>query len=380
MGMDLGENIKVTIFGESHGKCVGALVEGIPPGTKIDTEALIDDLSKRKPGRIGLSSRAEIDDCEILSGVYDGKATGWPILMIAMNSDARSRDYDFLPDHPRPGHADMGEAIWSKGFYDPRGGGSHSARLTLGIVAAGSQVRSILDDVGWTCDAHLHKVGEITARPLFQLRKSKVQEEDSTMKRLNCRDPDVAPMMDDLIKKIRRDRDSIGSVVELIIEGLPIGLGDPWFDGIEPSLARGLMAIPGARAIEFASGIQSSSMRGSENNDMWVPGPDSPILEKSEDGEADGALGGRSTGAPMRVLIHFKPPSSLPREQFTLHLPSNETRPLKVGGRHDPVIGPRAVPVVEAVAMLVICDLGITGGFLNPKSDSLNTAETLTED
>ena len=170
--------------------------------------------------------------------------------------------------------------------------------------------------------------------------------------------------MADLIKRVRRDKDSIGSVVELLIQGLPIGVGEPWFDGIEPSLARGLMAIPGARAIEFSNGVESSQMRGSENNDMWVPGPSQPQLEGTETGEADGALGGRSTGSPIRVLIHFKPPSSLPREQFTLHLPSNETQPLKVGGRHDPVIGPRAAPVVEAVAMLVIADLGLMGGFL----------------
>ena len=185
------------------------------------------------------------------------------------------------------------------------------------------------------------------------------------MSRLNCRDAEAAQKMADQIKQIRREKDTIGSAVELLIEGLPIGVGEPWFDGIEPSLARGLMAIPGARAIEFSNGAQSSQMRGSENNDMWLPGPISPILEGSEEAEADGALGGRSTGAPIRVMVHFKPPSSLPREQFTLHLPSNETQSLKVGGRHDPVIGPRAVPVVEAVAMLVIADLGIMGGFLN---------------
>ena len=184
------------------------------------------------------------------------------------------------------------------------------------------------------------------------------------MARLNCRDPEAASRMADLIKLIRREKDSICSVVELLIQGLPIGVGEPWFDGIEPSLARGLMAIPGARAIEFSNGVASSQMRGSENNDMWIPGPDSPQLEGADTGEAGVVLGGRLTWSPIRVLVHFKPPRSLPREQFTLHLPSNETQPLKVGGRHDPVIGPRAAPVVEAVAMLVIADLGLMGGFL----------------
>ena len=365
MGMGLGEGIRVTIFGESHGKCVGALVEGMPPGTPIDTEALLRDLSNRKTGKRGLSSRLETDECEILSGVFGGKATGWPILLVAMNSDARPNDYDFLPDHPRPGHADMVESVWSKGFNDPRGGGSHSARLTLGLVAAGSQVRTILDDAGWSCHAHLSRVGDISAQPLMELDRKSPLKEESEMSMLNCRDPVCAPLMAKLIKQVRKDRDSIGSVVELVIEGLPIGVGEPWFDGIEPSLARGLMAIPGARAVEFSNGIESSLMRGSENNDMWIPGENEPVLEGANSGEADGSLGGRSTGAPIRALVHFKPPSSFPKEQFTLHLPSNETRSLKVGGRHDPVIGPRAAPVVEAVAMLVICDLGVMGGFLN---------------
>ncbi|MBI88046.1 MAG: chorismate synthase [Euryarchaeota archaeon] len=377
MGMKLGENVKVTIFGESHGKCVGALLEGIPPGTPIDLEALSRDLSMRKPGKRGLSPRLEPDECEILSGVYQGKATGWPLLMLAMNTDARSSDYQFLPDHPRPGHADMVEAIWSKGSFDPRGGGSHSARLTLGIVAAASQVRKILNESGWSCCAHLSRVGEVSSRPLFHLDRKSPLPEGSTMSNLNCRDPDAAKKMEDLIKKTRREKDTIGSVVELLIEGLPIGLGEPWFDGIEPSLARGFMAIPGARAVEFSNGVEASQMKGSQNNDMWIPGKETPKLQGSDEGEADGALGGRSTGAPIRALIHFKPPSSIPREQTTLHLPSNETRPLKIGGRHDPVIGPRAVPVVEAVAMLVICDLGSMGDLLSiPKIDSQDTAES----
>ncbi|MBN54852.1 MAG: chorismate synthase [Euryarchaeota archaeon] len=364
MGMGMGEKFRVTLFGESHGKCVGALVEGIPPGTPLDAESLARDLSLRKPGRKGMSSRRELDDCEIVSGIHEGKATGWPVLMLARNEDAKPSDYGFLPDHPRPGHADMVEAIRSDGNYDPRGGGSQSARLTLGLVAAGSQARTLLDEAGWTCKAHLHSIGQIFSRPLKELDYSTDFSEGSAMARLNCHDPDVVGQMSELLESVRMDRDTIGSSVELIVDGLPIGVGEPWFDGIEPSLARGLMAIPGARAVEFSHGTDSSLMRGSEHNDMWIPGEDSPILEGADSGDADGSLGGRSTGAPIRAIVHFKPPSSLPREQFTLHLPSNEVRSLKVGGRHDPVIGPRAAPVVEAVAMLVICDLGMLGGYL----------------
>jgi chorismate synthase len=184
------------------------------------------------------------------------------------------------------------------------------------------------------------------------------------MGRLNCRDPEAAERMSEHLGSIRKELDTIGSVVELLIEGLPIGVGEPWFDGIEPALARGLMAIPGARAVEFSSGTSASVMRGSDHNDAWLPGDSDPVPEGADSAQADGAIGGRSTSAPISARVHFKPPSSLPREQFTLHLPSDEIRSLKVGGRHDPVIGPRAAPVVEAVAMLVIADLGMTGGYI----------------
>ena len=364
MSMRIGERLRVTLFGESHGKCVGALLEGLPAGTRIDNDILLDFINRRKPGRKGLSTRAEIDACEIMSGVHEGLATGWPILLITYNSDVRSKDYSFLPDHPRPGHADMVEHIRSEGASDLRGGGSQSARLTFGLVAAGSQARSLLDSAGWSCTAHLSSVGDISSKPLFELDRKSPLEQGTDMSRLNCRDPDSVSAMSDLLDSVRKDLDSIGSTVELLVEGLPIGVGEPWFDGIEPALARGLMAIPGARAVEFSHGFATSKMRGSENNDAWSLENGKPILEGSESGDADGALGGRSTSSSIRVVVHFKPPSSLAREQSTLHLPSGEKKPLKVHGRHDPVLGPRAVPVVEAVAILVISDLGLIGGYL----------------
>ena len=364
MGMTLGENLRVTLFGESHGSCVGALVEGIPAGTPIDENELNEAIIRRRPGRKGMSKRSEADECEILSGVYQGKATGWPILMLTRNSDARPSDYSFLPDQPRPGHADMVEAVRSEGSNDPRGGGSQSARLTYGLVASGSQVKALLDQAGWSCRAHLHSVGEVTAKPLFELERNGALDPSSEMGRLNCLDPESVIEMSNLIESVRKNRDTIGSSVELLIEGLPIGVGEPWFDGIEPALARGLMAIPGARAVEFSSGVRASIMRGSEHNDAWLPSDSAPILEGADEAQADGALGGRSTSAPICARVHFKPPSSLPQEQFTLHLPSNEVQSLKVSGRHDPVIGPRAAPVVESVAMLVVTDLGILGGYI----------------
>ncbi|MFL2957364.1 MAG: chorismate synthase, partial [Candidatus Thalassarchaeaceae archaeon] len=301
MGMGLGEKLRITLFGESHGKCVGVLIEGMPPGTEIDNEKLANDIKNRRPGRKGLSTRKELDECEILSGVHEGVATGWPILLLTKNSDVKSSDYSFLPDQPRPGHADMVEYIRSGGANDPRGGGSQSARLTFGIVAAGSQVRNMLANVGWKCEAHLLRVGKISAKHLFELNKESSPEQSINMKKLNCKDIEAAEKMSDYLEEIRMSKDTIGSVVELLIEGLPIGLGEPWFDGLEPSLARGLMAIPGARAVEFSHGVNSSLMRGSEHNDEWINGEEKPTLKNSGKKLVDGALGGRSTGTPMSV-------------------------------------------------------------------------------
>ena len=345
MGMSLGDLVKVTLFGESHGNAVGALLEGIPAGTEINEQHLIEDLERRRPGRRLLSARFEPDHCEVLSGIHDGKATGHPILLLVRNKDAKSRDYNFLPDHPRPGHADLPEAIRTGGFADPRGGGTHSGRLTLGLVAAGSIVREVLDSRKIDVVAHCAAIGEIKAN---FYRESGESESCSV---LNCHDEESAELMFTKVKELRKEGDSIGSSVEAVIEGLEIGLGEPWFEGLEPALARGLMAIPGARAVEFGRGSAAVKMRGSEHNDTW--GEDLiPIGEN-----ADGAIGGMATGAPVRVLVHFKPPSSISKPQMTLHLPSGKIRELTVGGRHDPVIAPRAAPVVEAVCRLVVADL-----------------------
>ena len=356
MGMTLGNKIRITLFGESHGACVGALLQGIPPGTPIDYDTLIEEIERRKPGRKGMSRRLESDECEIMSGVHDGVATGWPILLLARNNDARSKDYGLLPDHPRPGHADMVEIERSGGFTDLRGGGSQSARLTLGLVAAASQVRQLLSAENISVRAGLYAVGERVANSLVNLEPDS-DIENTEMQRLNCCDPEMSKIFSIDVEASRKAGDSIGSAVECLIEGLPMGIGEPWFDGIEPALARVMMAIPGARAVEFSKGFRSSTMKGSEHNDAWAI-HEGMISQESKSGNMpDGALGGRSTGAPMRIVVHFKPPSSISKTQSTLHLPSGEKAPLNIKGRHDPVIGPRAVPVVEASAVLVIADL-----------------------
>ena len=341
MGMKLGDSIRVTLFGESHGAAVGALLEGLPPGTPIDLDGLLADLERRRPGRRLLSARSEPDACEILSGVFEGRATGHPILLLVHNQDVKSKDYPFIPDQPRPGHVDLPESVRTGGAADLRGGGTHSGRITLGLVAAGALVRDVLGRI--EVDAHCAAIGDIRAEMKAE------SSESCTL--LNCTDATAAERMLERVKSLRKAGDSIGSSVEAVISNLPLGLGEPWFEGIEPALARALMAIPGARAVEFGRGIDAVQMLGSEHNDAWGPGP-APL-----GADADGALGGMATGAPLRLQVHFKPPSSISVSQMTLHVPSGEMRELNIGGRHDPVLAPRAAPVVEAVCRLVLADL-----------------------
>lgn len=326
--MSLGENVVVTLFGESHGPAVGALIEGMPPNVEFDLEQLIADMISRRPGSGLASKRKETDEVDIMSGVHNGKTTGMPILLIIKNRDVRSKDYSFLPYQPRPGHVDHPINIKTEGAADLRGGGSFSARLTAGLVAAGSLSRTIIPSE-WKVEATVGALGGLEGEEGIALAE-----------------------------KARKDGDSLGSRVDLVISGLPVGLGEPWFDGIEPALARALMSIPAARAVEFGRGVNAGTMRGSEHNDTW--GQDMSL----SDG-ADGALGGMASGAPIRVRITFKPPSGISKPQETFNQISGEVEELAIKGRHDPVIAPRARPVVEAVARLVLADLGVQGGYID---------------
>ena len=326
--MSLGENMIVTLFGESHGPAVGAVIEGMPANIEFDLEQLISDMVSRRPGSGLASKRKETDDVEILSGVNNGKTTGMPILLLIRNQDVRSKDYSFLPYQPRPGHVDHPINIKTEGAADLRGGGSFSARLTAGLVAASSISRNIIPD-DWKIEATVGALGGLEG------------------------EEGVA-----LAEQARKDGDSLGSRVDLVITGLPVGLGEPWFDGLEPALARGLMAIPAARAVEFGRGVNAGEMRGSQHNDKW--GEDMKLGKG-----ADGALGGMASGAPIHVRITFKPPSGISLPQETFNQISGMMEELAIKGRHDPVIAPRARPVVEAVARLVIADLGIQGGYID---------------
>ena len=227
MGMRLGKSLSLILFGESHATGVGVLIEGLQPGIPIDLKSIERDLERRKPGRKGLSQRSESDIPRVLSGVHEGFTTGWPLVLFSENSDVRSSDYEFLPDHPRPGHADLVEQSRTGGKADPRGGGSHSGRLTWGLVAAGSLVNPILDSAGCTVFSHMAALSDDEADDLADLLSSDFTE---NMSRLNCMDPVAADRFVDRIELLRKEKDSLGSRVDVIVRGLPIGIVDPWFD------------------------------------------------------------------------------------------------------------------------------------------------------
>ena len=357
MNMRLGELLRITLRGSSHGPFVGALVEGMPAGLVVDEDLVQQAMNLRKTGGTYSSKRKEDDRVEWRSGVVDGMTTGEPIEVHIANQDARSSDYSFLPDHPRPGHQDLVMMKRTKGEADLRGGGTSSARMTAPLVAVAAVLRTWLESQGIDVEAHLGAVGNIEATTTELCPPRWANE---TCEALRCRDPEAAKAMAELIETTRSQRNSIGSRVDLTISGLPLGLGEPWFDGLEPALARAMMAIPAARGVEFGHGFAVQTMHGSDHNSPWGGSAEEPVLLGDQ---PDGALAGLSTGAPVKLRVAFKPPSSIPQVQHTLNLTTNQQEPLLVKGRHDPVLGPRAVAVVEAMALLVVGDLMVRGGF-----------------
>jgi chorismate synthase len=356
--MTIGEVFRVTLLGSSHGPFVGATIEGLPIGTKIDTDMIQTAMNQRKPGGPFASKRREDDVVTWESGIKDGVVVGNEIRCIIPNNDVRSSDYDFLPNHPRPGHQDMVMHIKSKGEADLRGGGTSSARMTAPLVAAAALVTPLLNSIGISVEAHVSDIGQVQAKPMNLCPPQWASE---VCEQLRCRDPDAAKQMAELIQKTRKESDSIGSCVRAMIQGLPIGVGEPWFDGIEPAMSRALFAIPAVRGVEFGHGFDVVGMHGSEHNSPWGGTSQSP---QQTGPKPDGGLAGMSTGSDLHMRIAFKPPSSIAKPQTTLNLETNQVEELVVRGRHDPALGPRAAPVVEAMCKIVLYDLCLRGGFL----------------
>lgn len=355
MSSSFGTRIKLTIFGESHGPAIGCVLEGLPAGTAIDCEAVNAFLARRAPGSTMLGTpRKESDRPEFLSGILDGVLTGAPLCAIIRNTNCRSGDYSNLRVTPRPGHADYTAAVKFNGANDFRGGGNFSGRLTAPLCIAGAIALQILASRGITVGAHVAEIAGIADRPLDPVNVNAATLQALDAKSLPVLDDEAGERMAAAVLQARAEQDSVGGVVEVAAVGIPAGFGDPIYDGIENTMARAFFGIPAVKGVEFGDGFGCARLRGSVNNDPFIPGENGAI--RTATNHCGGILGGITNGMPVIARVAFKPTPSIAREQQSVNLDTGESCPLTVQGRHDPCIVPRAVPAVIAAAAIAILD------------------------
>ena len=354
MASYLGKHIHSVIFGQSHAPAIGVTVDGLPAGEAVDLDQLQAFLQRRAPGRDATSTpRREGDVPRILCGLWEGKTCGAPLTAVIANTNTRSQDYDRLRDNPRPGHADYTAQVKYGGFQDLRGGGHFSGRLTAPLCIAGGICLQILERRGIHIAAHIRSVAQAEDRPFSPLGEPTEVLDGVTSAPFPVLEPRAGEAMRAVILQARADGDSVGGVVECIIQGAPAGLGSPMFQGLESQLAAALFAIPAVKGVEFGSGFEAARMKGSEHNDPFQM-EDGKIRTRTN--HAGGILGGISDGMPILFRAAFKPTPSIAQIQNTLRLSTGTVEELQITGRHDPCIVPRAVPVVEAAAALVLLD------------------------
>lgn len=347
-----GNIFKVTTWGESHGKAIGVVIDGCPAGLAIDENNLNAALELRSPGKsIYTSPRKETDKAEILSGVFEGKTTGAPISILIPNKDADSSKYEPIKDLFRPGHANY-TYLEKYGIFDYRGGGRASARETACRVAAGAVAKKFLEHNGIDVIAYIKQIGSVEA--FIESNDLKSIHTSIHESPLFCPDTKATIKMIDLIEKTKGEGDSLGGIVEFIISSVPAGLGDPVYQKLEANLAYAMMSLPATKGFEIGSGFSSVAMRGSQHNDLFTIQSGKVSTETNH---AGGTLGGISTGMPIVGRVAFKPTSSIMKPQETFSIEGKEASfQLPAGSRHDPCVAIRAVPVVEAMAALVIAD------------------------
>lgn len=340
MSNSFGKIFRVTTFGESHGNAVGVVVDGVPPGIPLEADTIQRDLDRRRPGTSKfVSPRNESDQAEILSGVAQGKTLGSPIAIVVRNTQARSKDYESIKDVFRPGHADY--TYFKKyGIHPQPGGGRSSGRETVGRVAGGAVARAILGLVGVNISGFVRSIHQIVAQ--------NVDMDFAEKHPLRCADPNVATAMERVVQEAQREGDSVGGIVEVMIQGTPPGLGDPVFGKLDASLGGALFSIGGIKGVEFGSGFSLSRLKGSVANDPITP-------DGFDSNHAGGILGGISSGQDIIIKLAVKPTPSISKPQRTIST-NNQPMSINIHGRHDPCICPRIVPVAEAMAALVIAD------------------------
>ena len=347
MGNSFGKLFRITTFGESHGTAIGVIIDGCPAGLTLDTGYIQAELTRRKPGQSKITTQRKEDDrFEIQSGVFEGVTTGTPISLVIYNKDQKSKDYSHIADKFRPSHADF--TYHEKyGVRDYRGGGRSSARETAARVAAGAVAKQLLGTIGIEIVAYVSRVGDISAPSYLEMDLSRV--EDNIVR---CPDVNTAEKMIHLIDQTRKDRDTIGGIVTCVISGVPAGLGEPVFDKLHAELGKAMLSINAVKGFEYGSGFEGTKMRGSEHNDEFYE-EDGKVHTKTN--FSGGIQGGISNGADIYFNVAFKPVATIMQDQDSVN-EKGEAVTVSGKGRHDPCVVPRAVPIVEAMAALVIAD------------------------
>ena len=348
-GNIFGNTFRITTFGESHGPAIGVIIDGCPAGLPIDESFIQSELARRRPGQSKIvTQRKEGDRAELLSGIFEGCSTGTPITLIIYNADARSKDYSHIADKFRPSHADY--TYHTKyGRRDYRGGGRSSARETAARVAAGAIAKLFLRREGIDIRAYVSQVGHL-ATPLSHREVDLDRIEETPVR---CPDPELAPQMIDYIKSVRKDGDTIGGIVTALITGCPPGLGEPVFDKLHADLAKAMLSINACKGFEYGSGFEGVRMRGSEHNDAFYKRENGEIATKTN--YSGGIQGGISNGMDIYFRVAFKPVATIVPSQPSVN-EAGEAVTVEGKGRHDPCVVPRAVPIVEAMAALVLTD------------------------
>ncbi|WP_130863148.1 chorismate synthase [Bacilliculturomica massiliensis] len=360
MSSSFGKQLKVSVFGQSHGRAVGVNVEGLPAGETVDMEELRAFLGRRAPGRGKLvTQRREADEPVFLSGLEEGRTCGFPLAAIIENTDTRSSDYKTMERIPRPGHADFTAFLRYGGQADMRGGGHFSGRLTAPLCIAGGIAKQVLARRGVYVGAHLLSVGKARDASFDPVELAAETLLGPGRRSFPVLDENAERAMTMEIQAAKDVCDSVGGVVECAAVGLPAGMGDPMFDGVENQLAAALFGIPAVKGVEFGAGFAAAQMRGSQNNDPFTV-KNGQILTTTNN--AGGALGGITTGMPLILRTAIKPTPSIAQKQRSVDLGTGEEAELEIKGRHDPCIALRAVPCVEAVTALVILDLLLQAG------------------
>lgn len=355
MSSALGDKIRISVFGESHGNGIGVVIDGLPAGEKIDMDAVLAQMARRAPGRDKTAtSRKESDLPKVLSGMLGDTLTGAPLCAVIENTNTRSQDYSNLLSKPRPGHSDYTAYVKYRASNDIRGGGHFSGRITAPIVFAGAVCRQLLEKKGVKIAAHIERIGNVTDKRFDPVNIAPELMERLSKSSFALIDTDKEPAMRAEVESARLDRDSIGGAIECAVTGLPVGAGDPMFDGVEGAIAKAVFGVPAIKGIEFGAGFELARMRGSASNDPFHFENGKVVTETNNCG---GILGGITDGMPVVFRAAVKPTPSISKPQKTVDLQTGENAELEIHGRHDPCIVPRAVPVIEAVTAIAVLNL-----------------------